>query len=499
MPSPHSCTSRHASVLALPLLLSCAWHQIQPRRPPLSVHNWSNLDAIPEGPALLRHSPAQEWLDVSGGIWTIKSIQERAESSRDGEYRVVLMSRQADPRFLYHVNTTILDSPVISEPNHDRIDTSLREALLHVWGDRGTRGSHFYLSASLDDFPVSLAEPVFEFLPSNCVCDDSFAHLYGEVDGIACHHAPCRGLTSRIWLGAEGVSTAAHYDVSHNLFLQADGKKTFILVPPEAHRTMKLHPAWHGSRRQSQIHLPDLVLTPTTSLPALGPVHRVAARLHSWLMGDSWTDLATQVTLQKGDLLYVPPMWFHYVCSDTASVGVNFWTPSLNSDIWDRLIEDKSAHESWISSTCGAASQRDLLKCVLHSLSWLLAFVAREPEPNGRGLLTKRALSLIGTRYVSRRQGQVHRHLESLCLSTVRDISRHVDRPSESNPPASKYEHEKLRDALLALSEAARDLMLDEFVERAGVWSVKQLGLAESDGTAVHQVLASCFAEFGQL
>ena len=37
--------------------------------------------------------------------------------------------------------------------------------------------------------------------------------------------------------------------------------------------------------------------------------------------------------LQPGDVLFLPPMWFHHVTSITPSVGVNVFSPSTEAHI----------------------------------------------------------------------------------------------------------------------------------------------------------------------
>ena len=44
-------------------------------------------------------------------------------------------------------------------------------------------------------------------------------------------------------------------------------------------------------------------------------------------------------------MLYVPPLWFHYVESLEAGVAANFWTDSLASDTWLQLT-NRSAEDS---------------------------------------------------------------------------------------------------------------------------------------------------------
>ena len=80
---------------------------------------------------------------------------------------------------------------------------------------------------------------------------------------------------------------------------KAHGTKRFSVLPPGAHRGLRLHPRWHGSVRQSQAHLPGL-----------------AAGLEQ----QAWV-----VTLRAGDALYLPPLWLHY--AESLSENVRAQTP----------------------------------------------------------------------------------------------------------------------------------------------------------------------------
>ena len=54
-----------------------------------------------------------------------------------------------------------------------------------------------------------------------------------------------------MWFGSDGVRATVHYDGTANLYLQADGRKRFTLLPPNAARAPP-PPRWHGSSRQAQ-------------------------------------------------------------------------------------------------------------------------------------------------------------------------------------------------------------------------------------------------------
>ncbi|XP_034429782.1 HSPB1-associated protein 1 homolog isoform X2 [Hippoglossus hippoglossus] len=128
------------------------------------------------------------------------------------------------------------------------------------------------------------------------------------------------GRESTLWIGAEGANTPCHLDsYGCNLVLQVQGRKRWHLFPPED--TSKLYPTripFEESSVFSQVDVlqPDLGRFPNFQ----------RARAHV-------------VTLQPGQVLYVPRHWWHYVESvDPVTVSVNSWI-ELEADDVARVSE----------------------------------------------------------------------------------------------------------------------------------------------------------------
>ena len=67
-----------------------------------------------------------------------------------------------------------------------------------------------------------------------------------------------------VWLGAGRAVTHAHYDTSHNAFIQVVGRKRFTLWPPSALRgELALYPTRHSLHRQSSLDAPRLQVAST--------------------------------------------------------------------------------------------------------------------------------------------------------------------------------------------------------------------------------------------
>ncbi|XP_034550656.1 HSPB1-associated protein 1 homolog [Notolabrus celidotus] len=115
------------------------------------------------------------------------------------------------------------------------------------------------------------------------------------------------GRESTLWIGTEGANTPCHLDsYGCNLVLQVQGRKRWHLFPPED--SAHLYPTRIPYEESSIFSQVDVLH------PDLRKFHAFQrARAHV-------------VTLQPGQVLYVPRHWWHYVESvDPITVSVNSW------------------------------------------------------------------------------------------------------------------------------------------------------------------------------
>ncbi|XP_070771064.1 HSPB1-associated protein 1 homolog [Enoplosus armatus] len=115
------------------------------------------------------------------------------------------------------------------------------------------------------------------------------------------------GRESTLWIGTEGANTPCHLDsYGCNLVLQVHGRKRWHLFPPGD--TVNLYPTRIPYEESSVFSQVDVLHPDLRRFPAFQ-----AARAHT-------------VTLQPGQVLYVPRHWWHYVESvDPITVSVNTW------------------------------------------------------------------------------------------------------------------------------------------------------------------------------
>ena len=150
------------------------------------------------------------------------------------------------------------------------------------------------------------------------------------------------------WIGEEGVRTSAHYDADLNLYAQLHGRKYFWLAPPAALHSLALHPSTSTTRRQARRGGGG-----GGGGDAAEPVEG-----------------ARSVVLSPGDLLVLPPFWFHLAEAQSFSMSVNHWFALQPEDdplaAWDEAMGTPLPfEEGW--DTCArlaaaSAFLRQLLK-----------------------------------------------------------------------------------------------------------------------------------------
>lgn len=107
-----------------------------------------------------------------------------------------------------------------------------------------------------------------------------------------------------VWLGGGGATSSCHYDASLNLFMQLHGVKRFLLGAPRAARLLRPYSFLHPHFRRAQRPPDDAAV-------------RSEADEAGW-----WSE----AVLAPGDLLLLPPFWFHHVTAVSAlSLSINLW------------------------------------------------------------------------------------------------------------------------------------------------------------------------------
>jgi len=111
-------------------------------------------------------------------------------------------------------------------------------------------------------------------------------------------------LRRNFWMARAGVITQLHFDLPDNVIAMVRGRKRFFVFPPSARDELAPMP-WFSST-------PPLARLDPESLEAMvGPLGR-GVRGH-------------RVDLDAGDLLYLPPRFYHHARALEDCVSLNHW------------------------------------------------------------------------------------------------------------------------------------------------------------------------------
>ena len=172
---------------------------------------------------------------------------------------------------------------------HDYYEDDVRSADFFAAGSL----SHRYYSGEVDR---DLPEPMLSALQ--------------PLERVLIARGPARASVN-LWLGRAPVSAPCHFDGYENAVVQLHGAKRFLLAPPSAWRALRPYPFLHPSHAQCQVTMNAL-------LESGADRHEIQA-----------------IDLRRGDLLFIPPLWFHEtiaLASDQHNgspfdgvIGVNGW------------------------------------------------------------------------------------------------------------------------------------------------------------------------------
>ncbi|XP_028925676.1 tRNA wybutosine-synthesizing protein 5 isoform X1 [Ornithorhynchus anatinus] len=119
-----------------------------------------------------------------------------------------------------------------------------------------------------------------------------------------------RFFSSVFRISSPGLQLWTHYDVMDNLLIQVTGKKRVVLFSPRDAEYLYLS---GGKSAVLDVDDPDLERFPLFS----------KARRY-------------ECSLEGGDVLFIPALWFHNVISEEFGVGVNVFWKHLPADCYDK-------------------------------------------------------------------------------------------------------------------------------------------------------------------
>lgn len=142
--------------------------------------------------------------------------------------------------------------------------------------------------------------------------EDRVRDALGFIDPIIAGRWRRQNNTSTVRMGFAEIQYALHWDMLPNFLVQVSGTKSVVLFHPLEESRLP----WE--RNESHPHFRQGSLWPRDD--AL----------------DEYTDVrAMQVTLSPGDVLYIPPFWFHYIEAipdDGMWITINQWLNETTDD-----------------------------------------------------------------------------------------------------------------------------------------------------------------------
>ena len=110
--------------------------------------------------------------------------------------------------------------------------------------------------------------------------------------------------------------TLLHFDEVHNIFVQIRGKKRLILFPPKDY--LSLYPKLEGDSTLLRWSKVDPENSKYESFPNF-----------------PWQE-KIEIILEAGEILYIPPFWWHHVTALNENISLTFWYPLNIKDFFNQ-------------------------------------------------------------------------------------------------------------------------------------------------------------------
>ncbi|XP_025854309.1 bifunctional peptidase and (3S)-lysyl hydroxylase JMJD7 isoform X1 [Vulpes vulpes] len=125
------------------------------------------------------------------------------------------------------------------------------------------------------------------------------------------------------WLGEAAAVTSLHKDHYENLYCVVSGEKRFLLHPPSDRPFIPYElytPATYQLTQEGSFKMVDEEAMEKVPWIPLDPLAPDLARYPSYSQAR-----ALCCTVQAGEILYLPALWFHHVQQSHGCIAVNYW------------------------------------------------------------------------------------------------------------------------------------------------------------------------------
>lgn len=145
--------------------------------------------------------------------------------------------------------------------------------------------------------------------------------LGADIDEPAFFSGRRKLVDANIWMSGSGPATSLHYDYCDNFLAMIRGTKRIVLFPPSETRHLDPYPCSSDTPHMSRLDMgrPDVDRFPG------------ARRAR-----------AIELSLEPGEMLFLPAFWWHYVQSFGLNIAVNFWY-EIPLATYARLLANRSA------------------------------------------------------------------------------------------------------------------------------------------------------------
>ena len=238
-------------------------------------------------PVILQHTPFDSWQSAQ---WTPQSLTLAAKRSKISPQ--VLSKRGSEHIFMYHAVDQPLSTITAISPHKSYKEIIYPSEKYFSILQEPFDGFYYYSSGGIELLEV---DSVFtrESLKSLTFSGQLLSTEHGGLGQV------------NYWFGKENVTAYTHYDTSYNLHMVVYGQKRFIIFPPEAYRKLRLYPCLHQFYRQVHTNIFDSELSD------------VIKRLNG-----------IDIVVNPGEVLYIPPYWFHSVVTMKTTISLNVWSQS---------------------------------------------------------------------------------------------------------------------------------------------------------------------------
>ncbi|XP_014668771.1 PREDICTED: jmjC domain-containing protein 7-like isoform X2 [Priapulus caudatus] len=171
------------------------------------------------------------------------------------------------------------------------------------------------------------ANGVFYIQKQNSNLTEEFPELLGDVDadiGWATEAFGKRPDAVNFWMGEEQAISSLHKDPYENLYYVISGSKTFTLIPPTDRPFIpykNYQPAeYHEDSATGKWEVVTKHGLDQVPWIPVDPLNPDVERFPQYADANVVT-----VTVNAGEMLYLPSLWFHHVMQSHGCIAVNYW------------------------------------------------------------------------------------------------------------------------------------------------------------------------------